>query len=131
MELPDAAVCPGCGADPTPDSIVRQRLSALGYAHRDTKLRCDECETRWVVGEPRGEPDALSEWTCDGCGGELLPHFVFVAVHERELQIRPKCRDCFWVPDDRIEISLDGHGESLHGLLGLPQVTGAMDGHPE
>ena len=127
-ELPEHSNCPECGAEPTDESIVKQRLSDNGYLHRDTKLQCNECGERWIVGEPRGESEtAVEMWGCDSCGGELMPHFVYIAAQEGVLQIRPKCRDCFHVPDTRIAIGMDGSGDSLNGLIGHPSVTGEMD----
>lgn len=108
--LPSEADCPECGATPTDESIVRSRLSAHGYLHEDKFLECSECSNRWTLGIPRGEPDG-DRWVCDGCGGDLIPHFGSINLSEEVLQVRPKCRDCYWVPDDRIELDLSGSGD--------------------
>lgn len=122
MSVPDSD-CPECGEPPTDASIVEQRLSSVGYLHEDTRLQCSNCDSSWVVGKPRGEPET-GIWVCDSCGGDYIPHFLNLALQEGELQVRPKCRDCYYVPDERIRLDLKQNGDNLRAFIGHHAVTG-------
>lgn len=124
-ELPQDSSCPDCGEEPTEESIVYSRLSDNGYKHRDVRLECSECETKWVHGIPRGETET-EKWVCEICGGDYIPHFLFVNTNpnERTIKTRPKCKACFHVPEERIELDSTFNGENIRGFIGHHTVTG-------
>jgi hypothetical protein len=115
--------CPECGSEATEESILKERLSDLGYRHTDTTFACSECDNRWVIGQPHGGAEK-PEWECKSCGGELVPHFLFVTASDRKIRTRPKCRECYHVPDRRIELNSKFNGENIRGFVGHPAVTG-------
>jgi len=126
MTLPENAICPECQAEPTEDSIIKQRLSDVGYYHEDTRLECSECGFNWVIGEPKGEPER-DTWVCDACEGDLIPHFLYLAVQEGEITCRPKCKSCNWVPDERITLDTSRNGDNITAFIGHHTVTGSPD----
>lgn len=113
--------CPECGGRPTTESLAAGQLSALGYRHEDKRLTCQECGNEWQVGLPRGEPDDET-WQCPACGGDFIPHFVY--VYEDEARIRPKCQDCYYVPYDPIVMDVSNNGTSRRLFIGHHSVTG-------
>jgi uncharacterized Zn finger protein len=115
--------CPECGEPATDESKQKSNLSALGYRHTDHRYRCSECDTQWIRGEPHGGSDK-PEWTCDSCGGEYVPHFLFINGSDESVRVRPKCRDCWHVPDERIELNSRFNGENMRAFVGHPSVTG-------
>lgn len=118
--------CPECGESPTDESVVRQNLSDMGYLHEDTRLECAGCGTRWVVGVPQGEAET-NKWVCESCGGDLMPHFLFVNLGEQVIETRPKCRDCFHVPEGRVSLEAKFQGENVRGFVGHHSVTGSRE----
>lgn len=101
--VPEAAACPKCQAEPTHQSVVRAQLSLVGYEHEDIRLECSECDFRWTCGIPLGD-DGGDTWVCDACGGDLIPHFVYADVDLERVRCKPKCQDCYWVPDQPIHL---------------------------
>lgn len=112
--------CPECGGEPTAESLARGQLSDLGYLHEDKRLECENGH-EWTVGIPNGSPDD-DTWVCEACGGDLEPHFVY--VFEDEARIKPKCRGCYWVPDDPIVLDASDNGTSRRVFIGHHSVTG-------
>lgn len=101
--------CPACGGHPTNESLAEQHLSDLGYMHDDRYLVCSECDNTWIVGIPRGSPSD-DKWICDACGGEFIPHFAYIHLDDMALHVRPKCRECNWVPDNPIVLDVTEAG---------------------
>lgn len=95
-----------CGCNEA-ESVAEQNLSDLGYLHDDRFLVCSECDYRWTVGLPRGEPES-DRWVCGACGGDFIPHFGY--WHGDEFHVRPKCQDCKWVPDEPIVLDVTEAG---------------------
>ncbi len=118
--------CPNCGSQPTDESIVYSRLSDVGYLHTDTKFECSECTNTWIIGEPEGETES-DAWVCESCGGDYMPHFLFVNTGENTFRVRPKCQDCFHVPDEQIDITSRFNGENIRGFIGHHTTTGDRD----
>jgi len=115
--------CPACGSEPTEESVIYERLSDVGYLHTDTKRECQECGETWITGEPHGEPQE-SPWICDSCGGDYMPHFLYVNTGERTIETRPKCQVCNHVPEERIELDSKFNGENIRGFVGHHATTG-------
>lgn len=128
--VPERACCPECGADPSHESVVRQQLSAVGYTHEDKRLECSECDNRWTCGIPIGETDD-DTWVCDACGGDLMPHFMYADADMERVRVKPKCRDCYWVPDDPIILpakkSNTRNGIVVRFFIGHHAVTGDVE----
>ena len=53
-----------------------------------------------------------------------MPHFVNVNVEKDQIYIRPKCQECYYVPDTSIAIDSKPQGGSIRGLVGHHTVTG-------
>lgn len=118
--------CPQCGEEPTDESVVHKNLSDIGYLHEDRRYECSSCGNRWTVGEPKGEPED-DTWLCDSCGGDLIPHFVYIYHDNTKARIKPKCQDCNWVPDDPLVIEGSSNGHSTRVFIGHHTVTGDRD----
>jgi uncharacterized Zn finger protein len=115
--------CPECGHAPTDDSVVESRLSNLGYHHEDVTLECSNCGHTWQHGIPKGDVDD-DTWVCPACGGDFVPHFVYVFPPKDEVRVRPKCQDCYYVPDKPIVMDVSNNGHSLRWFVGHHTVTG-------
>lgn len=115
--------CPECGEEATDESIRKRELSALGYQHEDVRYDCPECETTWVHGIPEGETND-NRWVCDSCGGDYMPHFLFVNLSDNTIRTRPKCMHCYHVPKERVEILGKFNGENIRGFVGHHRTTG-------
>jgi predicted RNA-binding Zn-ribbon protein involved in translation (DUF1610 family) len=118
--------CPKCGTEASEDDQVYSRLSDLGYLHTDTKFTCPECDHTWIHGEPQGEP-MTDKWVCDSCGGDLIPHFLFVNPSEQTFETRPKCQDCYLVPAEKVSLDGQFNGENIRGFVGHHTTTGDRD----
>lgn len=120
--LPEQATCPRCGARATEESVVRHRLSSLGYAHDDQHLECVECGEGWVLGVPIGEDTSGygDDLRCS-CGEWVHVHRV--RVKESAVVLDTKCRRCKnWKQVGR-ETDADGLA-----LVGYPFLTGDRSG---
>lgn len=115
--------CPECDEHATAESQARGQLSDLGYLHEDVRLECPNGH-EWTVGLPRGSDDDAT-WECPACGGDFVPHFVY--VFEDEARIKPKCQDCYYVPDDPIVLDVSNNGTSRRLFIGHHSVTGDRD----
>jgi predicted RNA-binding Zn-ribbon protein involved in translation (DUF1610 family) len=120
------SLCPECGAQPTDESVIYEQLSHLGYHHTDTRYECSMCGEKWIVGEPHGTIDN-DTWVCDSCGGDYIPHFLYINSGENTIRVRPKCKDCFYLPKERIELESKFNGENIRGFVGHHLTTGDME----
>jgi len=121
--MTDLPNCPECGSEPTDESIIYEQLSDIGYLHTDTKIGCSECENTYIQGKPEGQTES-DTWVCDSCGGDLMPHFLYVNTGERTFRTRPKCVECNLVPEERIDLTSRFNGENIRGFIGHHTVTG-------
>lgn len=121
--IPEQASCPDCNEKPTDESILRSKLSDLGYEHEDVFLECSN-NHKWTVGIPVGVTKS-KDWICPCCEGNLMPHFVYAV--NKSIFIRPKCQSCYYVPDEKIEIDTKVSGAQLRGLVGHHTVTGKRE----
>lgn len=112
--------CPECNGSPTPESLAEQNLSDLGYLHDDRFLVCEDCDYQWTVGKPVGVYDG-DEWVC-GCGGDFIPHFMYIKGDT--LEVRPKCQECYHVPDEPIERDILEMGNCKRIFISHHSVTG-------
>lgn len=115
--------CPYCGATATDADKRHSNLEALGYLHRDDRFDCSACGKTWVHGVPRGTVDS-DKWVCDSCGGDYIPHFLFANLREHTIETRPKCSECYHVPESYIEIESKFHGENVRGFFSHHLTTG-------
>lgn len=117
--------CPGCGAEPTPESIASHRLSASGYLHDDVRLECEtpECDRAWTLGVPIGEPpeSVYADLVC-GCGTIGTVHRVRIVSTEK-IKLHLKCPRCYTF--FTAHRTADDSGLAL---IGNPLITGSMDG---
>lgn len=75
--------CPDCGASLEDPLVVGERLSDLGYAHRDRRVECPECPRTVTFGHPV-DPETDQAPTCAVCGGRTYPYKLdFHRVRER------------------------------------------------
>lgn len=92
---PSESKCPECGEEPTDDSIVEHRLSALAYTHDDQILECEKCSNQWTLGVPIGEPEEKkeSELWCDSCEKRFMRvHFIDVNPSiDEDVKLHLKC----------------------------------------
>lgn len=119
----DDVTCPYCDADVSDESKQHEQLRALGYLHSDYDVTCEQGHS-WTHGVPKGEPETTEAWTCDACGGQLIPRDVFHSDDER-IHFVVKCEDCYYKPDDPLHFRIpDDMGEEWGILLGHPAVCG-------
>lgn len=114
--------CPDCGGGTT--AITDSNLSSLGYRHRDDDYVCEDCGNRFTRGIPLGEPDD-DTWICDACGGDLMPHFMY--VFGDEARVKPKCQECYYVPDDPITLDVSDNGTARRVFIGHHTTTGSRE----
>lgn len=132
MTPPENPECPYCGAGATDESIRNKRLESIGYLHTDVRYDCSECDGSWVHGVPRGDHDS-DKWVCDSCGGDYMPHFLFVDPGDKVIETRPKCQECSHAPESYIEIDSKFQGDNIRGFVSHHTVTGdrtKADGDP-
>lgn len=126
QSIPEESCCPECGEPPSEDSIMRQNLSSLGYMHEDKFMECSACDNQWTIGIPHGQTDD-DRWVCDACGGDFMPHFVYVYPERGETHVRPKCQDCYWVPDVPITLDSVVEDDRISVFLSHHAVTGDQE----
>lgn len=123
--IPSETNCPGCGASPTEESVLRHGLSDMGYLHDDIWLECQECENRWVCGVPIGEGGYDDLW-CNSCDDNYGWMHRFEPWEDRDgedcYRLHLKCETCniFW----HVKRYPDDNGLTL---VGYPPITGQQD----
>lgn len=133
QKTPEDSMCPYCGGDPTGESEVKHRLSAMGYKHDDVELKCSDCGETWPCGVPIGSYDGkrAAELFCDSCQDRyMLTHRVepnWKKADEQgsdgwEVLVHLKCPNCYYFK--RIRRSCGNRGVAL---MGYPQITGEID----
>lgn len=134
MSAPDEPDCPACGTTASDESIRNKRLESLGYLHEDVRYECPnpDCGHTWVHGVPEGSPDS-DKWVCDSCGGDYMPHFLFIDLGTQQIECRPKCQNCSHAPETYLTLEDAWHGENVRAFVGHHTVTGNRedaDGSP-
>lgn len=129
--VPDVSTCPYCGGDATEDSVVKHRLSAMGYKHDDIELECDGCGQTWPHGVPIGEYDGkrAEELFCGACEERYMlvhrvePSWSKADTGDWEVLVHLKCPNCYYFKKIARECGPRGVA-----LMGYPQITGDTEG---
>lgn len=115
---PEASKCPECGGEPTDESKVHHRLSAVGYLHDDGSLKCSDCGETWSIGRPIGRFDGGDDLWCGSCDeGFMRVHRVQLVEddHYKKYNLHLKCPnhspfDCEACPATIFEPKRDSDG---------------------
>lgn len=148
FDVPDEAVCPECGGEPTDESERERFLSDMGYMSGECPLVCGTCGSKFLHGVPLGEFDLYDDMECPACSQRgVSSYFRVHRVHvdppdppmefseerrrrvldmENPVLLHVKCPECFHMPKGGgVYRDADDYGLAL---VGNPPITGETDG---